>query len=269
MDLWIFTGLLVLSWSGSQSTGAGQAGDGRTYRVRVSNPPRFLWGKLPALAGSAAGGGYIGEPVLCHPAGKAGFQLDLCWVHRRVRDPSAHPVLAREDARRAGETAICFRRKQSPTASCRLQKDWKRVLAALGIAVGMLILTAAYARTGWFYVFPINVRLMWLVIFTPFTALGFWIGLHEGQMVQADRFPVWGADGADAHRPVPVLPVHAPDGGHWVAFGDDRRFAGTAHPVAGAGFRQPAPGSGAPSVADGSLHGGLLYWLILPQGVLF
>ncbi|NTW45290.1 MAG: hypothetical protein HGB14_12895 [Anaerolineaceae bacterium] len=35
--------------------------------------------------------------------------------------------------------------------------------------------------------FPINVRLVWLVIFTPFTALGFWIGLHEAQMLPQHR----------------------------------------------------------------------------------
>jgi hypothetical protein len=73
--------------------------------------------------------------------------------------------------------------------SGRFQSDlsWKRLLAATGIAIGMLILTAAFARTGWFYGFPLNVRLAWLMIFTPFTALGFWIGLKEAQIMPRVR----------------------------------------------------------------------------------
>jgi hypothetical protein len=65
--------------------------------------------------------------------------------------------------------------------------SWNRVLAATGIAIAMLLLTAAFARTGWFYGFPLNVRLVWLLIFTPFTALGFWIGLKEAQIMPRVR----------------------------------------------------------------------------------
>jgi hypothetical protein len=74
-----------------------------------------------------------------------------------------------------------------PFAAEKTPFEWKRIVAVLGIAAGMLTLTAAYARTGWFYVFPLNVRLVWLVIFTPFTALGFWIGLHEAQLLPQQR----------------------------------------------------------------------------------
>jgi pimeloyl-ACP methyl ester carboxylesterase len=54
---------------------------------------------------------------------------------------------------------------------------------AVGVSAVFFALTAAYARSGWFFVFPLNERFVWLVLFTPVTALGFWIGLHEAQMV--------------------------------------------------------------------------------------
>ena len=65
--------------------------------------------------------------------------------------------------------------------------NWKQVIFTLGISIGVFILMALYTRTGWFYTFPLNVRLLWLIIFTPFTALGFWIGLHESQMLPQTR----------------------------------------------------------------------------------
>lgn len=64
-------------------------------------------------------------------------------------------------------------------------------LLALGIAVALFALSAAYARTGWFFVFPSNDRLWWLLIFTPFVALGFWAGLHEYRMVSRATHGIW------------------------------------------------------------------------------
>ena len=56
-------------------------------------------------------------------------------------------------------------------------------LLALIIAAALLALSAAYARTGFVYIFPVNDRLWWLLIFTPLAALGFWIGLHEYRII--------------------------------------------------------------------------------------
>jgi hypothetical protein len=61
--------------------------------------------------------------------------------------------------------------------------DRRGVLAALAVTTLLLVLTATYARTGWFFVYPLNMRLLWLVLFSLPTALGFWIGIHEMGMI--------------------------------------------------------------------------------------
>ena len=137
----------------------------------------------------------------------------------------------------------------------------------MGIVIGTLLLTAAYARTGWYYVFPLNVRLVWLVIFTPFTALGFWIGLHEAQMLPQQR----GAQIAlDAYWIVPFLPVYPAHGSAWITFRHDRQLSRIDHSVACACLWQLYPITRPPPVDDSNLHGlAALLWLILPQSVLF
>jgi pimeloyl-ACP methyl ester carboxylesterase len=54
---------------------------------------------------------------------------------------------------------------------------------SMGVFAALVVYTAAFARTGWYFIFPINERLIWLALFTPVTALGFWIGLREAEMV--------------------------------------------------------------------------------------
>jgi hypothetical protein len=71
-----------------------------------------------------------------------------------------------------------------PFLSHKEGKNSKAILTALILTALMLIAAALYAHTGWFYVFPLNVRFVWLVVFTPFTAVGFWIGIHEARMVR-------------------------------------------------------------------------------------
>lgn len=64
-----------------------------------------------------------------------------------------------------------------PFESTSSPKNWKQVIFTLGISIGMFILMALYTRTGWFYTFPLNVRLLWMIIF--------WIVLAFGNLVQA------------------------------------------------------------------------------------
>lgn len=60
----------------------------------------------------------------------------------------------------------------------------------LGLLLWGLTLVAAilFTRSGLFFVISPNQRLLWLVIFTPITALGFWIGEKEMHMVTAVKF---------------------------------------------------------------------------------
>jgi hypothetical protein len=64
-----------------------------------------------------------------------------------------------------------------------------RIRTLFGFLVWGLILMACiiFTRSGLFFVISPNQRLVWLVIFTPFTALGFWIGDRELHMLDAFR----------------------------------------------------------------------------------
>ena len=59
-------------------------------------------------------------------------------------------------------------------------------MLAAGAFALLLALTGLLARTGWFFVLPPNHRLAWALIFTPITALGFWIGWQENAAILRD-----------------------------------------------------------------------------------
>ena len=63
--------------------------------------------------------------------------------------------------------------------SLRDSKFW------IGLLIWSVILFIAiiFTRTGLFYVIAFNQRLIWLALFTPVTALGFWIGAIESRML--------------------------------------------------------------------------------------
>jgi pimeloyl-ACP methyl ester carboxylesterase len=65
--------------------------------------------------------------------------------------------------------------------------SWQQT--GIGILLWGLILVVGriFAHSGFFFVISPNQRLIWLAIFTPITALGFWIGEREGQMVEIFR----------------------------------------------------------------------------------
>jgi pimeloyl-ACP methyl ester carboxylesterase len=171
-----FAGLLLASIGGAQWAAAAQnIGDGK-LAVGITNLRRFLWGKLwlwlGALPLAAILGGIfffipLGKPVfnLIYVGFIGGYGILLTTLYWRGKMPGVQGKL--------------------PFSKGDFPREWKRILTALGITAIMLLLTAAYARTGWFYVPPANLRFVWLVIFTPFTALGFWIGLYEARMLRS------------------------------------------------------------------------------------
>ena len=129
-----------------------------------------------------------------------------------------------------------------------------------------MLLAAAYARTGWFYVFPANVRLAWLVIFTPFTALGFWIGLKEGQILPRQR----GAQAALAL--IGLFPFFL----YTALMAALGSLSGMIGGLQGLlilwlvlAFGNLLQAVGQRAWLSALCMAVLLYWLILPQGVLF
>jgi predicted esterase len=142
--------------------------------ILITNTHHFLWGKLLLWLGALPLAALLGGIFFLIPLGKPVFNLIyVCFI-------GGYGLLLL--ALYTGGKMPGIRGK---LWSKRIQSNlsWNRLLAATSIGMGMLLLTAAFARTGWFHVFPLNVRLAWLLIFTPFTALGFWIGLQEAQIL--------------------------------------------------------------------------------------
>ena len=50
-----------------------------------------------------------------------------------------------------------------------------------------MLVCVLFTRAGLFFVIPANQRLIWLAIFSPVTALGFWIAGRESQMMAVFR----------------------------------------------------------------------------------
>ena len=55
----------------------------------------------------------------------------------------------------------------------------------LALLVWLVVLFSAvlFTHSGWFYIIAPNERLIWLALFTPITALGFWVGTKENTML--------------------------------------------------------------------------------------
>jgi pimeloyl-ACP methyl ester carboxylesterase len=177
---WVFglIGILLSVTGGNRWLLLSGAETKQLVNLEIVNVKRFLWGKLLLWLGALPVAAILGSLFFVIPLGKPVFNLIYVGF---IGGYGALLVILYWRGKMPGvQGKLPFVKEKMPI-------EWKRVLAALGIVVGMLGLTVAYARTGWYYVFPLNVRLIWLVIFTPFTALGFWIGLHEAQMLPQRR----------------------------------------------------------------------------------
>jgi hypothetical protein len=64
----------------------------------------------------------------------------------------------------------------------RLERiEWLQIGGFIG---AILLATFWYCRTGWWFMFPINDRLVWLFIYSGFSSLGFYIGVQELGVIQ-------------------------------------------------------------------------------------
>jgi len=174
-------------------TGALSMAPGCLSRIRPlpTQPPltttiirlrRFLWGKfifwLPALPVSALLAGLFFFVPLYLPVFNmiyigfiGGYGLLMLILYLIGKTPGTD-----------GKWQI-RREKTSLTFSFKDLNLWLGGLIWVVILATMILFT----RTGFFYVIAANQRLLWLLIFSPITALGFWIGERETKMVEVFR----------------------------------------------------------------------------------
>jgi pimeloyl-ACP methyl ester carboxylesterase len=177
---WIFglAGLLLSQVGGKAWVEAAWGAEQIEQRIELHSQSRFLWGKLLLWLGALPMAAMLGSLFFFTPVPVAKPVFNLIYVGFIGGYGLVSLFLYWRGKMPGTKGRLPFTARKTPIS-------WKRVLAALGIAAGMLILTAAYARTGWFIAPPTGVRLTWLVIFVPFTALGFWIGQAESRMFHA------------------------------------------------------------------------------------
>ena len=63
------------------------------------------------------------------------------------------------------------------------QIEWRYVIG-LNLLLGVFLLF--FARSGWFWIAPTGDRFTWLLIFTPFTTLGFWSGIFDQRLLEEE-----------------------------------------------------------------------------------
>ncbi|WP_420630151.1 alpha/beta hydrolase [Candidatus Leptofilum sp.] len=154
-----------------------------TFHLQIEQTNRFLIGKtalwLAAVPFALLLGGLffvlpLGLPAfnLYYVCFIGGYGLLLLLLYWRGRVPGVNGRLP-------------FVRSQATAVSP------KRLVLAIGISLGILGIVTAFIQTGLFF-YPTGQRFIWLLIYTPFTALGFAIGLREIQLVHQSGAG-WGA----------------------------------------------------------------------------
>jgi predicted esterase len=257
---WLF-GLIGLFLLVIGNAGSAQPTNKNKLRLEITNASKFLWRKLflwfPALlVGALIAGLFFLVPAgfpafnMIYIAFLGGYGIVLLLFYWRGWMPGTSGKLP-------------FTEKSKPSSS-------KRIFLAISAAAILLLLTTIYTRSGWFFIYPFKNRLVWLVLFSLFTALGFWIGQSENQMLTQ-------TNGVTRFHKIALQLIGLFPFFLWAAL------------LAGLGSLSGLTGAvqgliilafvilsgkvfqtlGQRAWLTALLQAILLYWLILPQGVLF
>jgi hypothetical protein len=139
---------------------------------RITSLRRFLIAKLLLWLAGLPVGALITGAFFTLPLGLPTFNLIYVGVFGGYGIVNA--ILYRIGRVPGTEGRLPFQLRRAP--------EWTGILLAGAATLIMLGATAAYARMGWFYVFP-STRLLWLALFSIPTALGLWIGANEISMI--------------------------------------------------------------------------------------
>jgi pimeloyl-ACP methyl ester carboxylesterase len=168
---------LAIGWQGPH-----QASPMMTDSVKITDVKKFLRAKLilwlPALLVALLLTGvffliplYLPVFNMVYVGFIAGYGILMLVLYRLGKVPGTQ-----------GKLALHETREPSPPL---LKEDQFWIGLTLWVVIlGVCIL---FTRSGLFYVIPANHRLAWLLIFSPFTAIGFWIGDREARLVSVFR----------------------------------------------------------------------------------
>jgi hypothetical protein len=224
--------------------------------VEVTRLGRFLIGKvllwLPALIpGMLIAAAFffapLGTPVfnLYYLGFFGGYGVLIWFLYRAGKMPG---VMGKLSLTRSGEA------------------DGRGTWIGTGVFVLVLLAVSGLAHSGWWHTFPLNHRLVWLAVFTPVTALGFAVGYKEIELLKGKSWAAW------LNGLIGLLPFFL-YAGFLAALGS---LSGVVGSLQGLVILVLA-------ILTGSLvyklcrrpwmaalyQAFLLYWLVLPQGVLF
>jgi len=259
---WIagYVGFMLALLASGQLLSSLQETDHNDNHIALRSASRFLWGKalllVPGLLVGVLMGGLffflpIGLPTynLLYVVILGGLGVLLLVLYRAGKVPGITGKLL---PCRQGGGAI------------------SGILQALLLTAGSLFITAWYARTGWFHVYPLNARLLWLPLFSIPTAVGFWVALKEGALLRAQ--PELGVGTDITARLIALIPfllyavalaaIGSPSG----VVGVIQGLLILAVVMAFGGLLRRVTRVDGVIAASQAL---LLYWLILPQAALF
>ena len=237
----------------------GEVLGGQSTGLTLTKPGRYFLGKtlfwVPALIPAALLGGLI----FLLPLGNPAFNLIY------ISFLGGYGILV----------LLIYNKNWMPGVQGRLKPDFggirlKGFITTSAAFLAILLVTALFARSGWFFVLPVNQRLIWALIFAPITALGFWIGWQENQMLAnaADKPAVL----LVGNTLVGLLPFFL-YAGFLAAIGS---LSGVIGAVQGLLILFLAISSGVlfqklgkSTLLTSIYQSFLIYWLILAQGVLF
>lgn len=175
--VWIF-GLIGLFLLVIANAGSAQPATENKLRLKIYNPRKFLWRKLFLWLPALPIGALIAGLFFLVPAGFPAFNMIY------IAFLGGYGVLL----------LIFYWRGWMPGTSGRLPfteqtkpAPLKNGFYAVFAAIILFILTAIYTRSGWFFIYPFKNRLVWLVLFSLVTSLGFWIGQYEAQMLNQTK----------------------------------------------------------------------------------
>ncbi len=156
--------------------------------LAIRKMSRFLWGKLALWLAALPFVGLIFGLAMLAPLPAPVFNLIYVGF---IGGYGVLLLLLARLGRLPGVQGKLAWRNQS------IQVDLWRWLLAIGFNLILVLLMFAYARSGWLYAPPVGDRLIWVLLFTPLTMLGFWMGQLEGDWIReaapGQAGPVWAA----------------------------------------------------------------------------